>query len=100
MNAVLQDKHSVTSPVILDTSASALTTDNLEQLSETEKEEGLTDETASEKQSTKDDGEAKDDGETAVVKKKDDDMNPKIATGIKRKKQAKYDKVEQVIEKI
>ena len=102
MNEVLHDKHSVTPPVILDTSASASTTDNLEELSETEKEEGITDETVSEKQSTKDygDGEAKDDGKTAVVKKKDDDMKPKIAAGIKRKKQAKCDKVEQVIEKM
>ena len=52
----LHNKHSITPPVILDTSASALTTDDLEELSETEKEEGLTDETVSEKQSTKDDG--------------------------------------------
>jgi len=101
MNEVLHDKHSITPPVILDTSASASTTNDLEEVSEIEKEEDITDETVGDKNSTKDDvdREAKDNGETAVVKK-DDDMKPKITAGVKRKKQAKYDKIEQVIEKM
>ena len=84
MNEILDDKSSVSPCVILGTSEAsspaADSIDDLEDVTETEKEE-IASEPATEKEARKDDG------EVANTKEKDD-VKPKIATS-KRKKQTK-----------
>ena len=96
MNEILHDKPSLSPPVILDisvasSSAVESSTDDLEDMAETEKDEIVGEHTI-EKEARKDDG------KVANAKEKDD-AKPKIAGG-KRKRPKKVDKVEIVIEKI
>lgn len=113
MNEILHDKHSVTPPIILDTSSSTSavesSNDDVDEIPETDLEEEAAEESLTGKEPSKDEGEdtaasgAKEGVDTvaSVAKEKgsNEDIKPQIA-GIKRKKHVKIDKMEKVIDKM
>lgn len=103
INEILHDKHSVTPPIILDTSASSSTVESsneeVDEIPETDLEDEAAEESLTGKEPSKDDGK---DTTVSVAKEKGsntEDVKPGFA-GIKRKKHVKIDKMEKVIDKM
>ena len=101
LNEILNDKHSISPPVILDTSAVELNDDDdVVEVPETDQEEEVAEERPNGNEpACKDEDSTTAGNSVAKEKDSDEDIKPRI-TGTRRKRSVKIDKMEKVIDKM